>query len=149
MRGRHIDSVNINVREEGVVSATTRTNYHHGDARNALLRAAAELLEATGAAGLSLRQLSDRAGLSRQASYNHFADKEALLAELVCNGFRRLGQELEAAGRDNVEPAVRPPRSRTCTPPSQRWSRRKPWRTSAWSPGRWCTATPPCASKPG
>lgn len=70
---------------------TRRGSYHHGDARNALLRAAAGLIETVGAAGLSLRQVAERAGLSRQAPYNHFADKEALLAEVVREGFERLG----------------------------------------------------------
>lgn len=64
--------------------------YHHGDARAALLTSAAELLETEGAAGLSLRQVSERAGLSRQAPYNHFINKEAMLAELVSDGFRTL-----------------------------------------------------------
>lgn len=67
-----------------------RKNYHHGDARNALISAAGDLLEDLGAAGLSLRQVAERAGLSRQAPYNHFADKEALLAELVRSGYERL-----------------------------------------------------------
>lgn len=81
-------------------------SYHHGDARNALLRAASQLLESTGAAALSLRQVAERAGLSRQAPYNHFADKEALLAELVRAGFERLGHDMEAASGD-IEPLVR------------------------------------------
>lgn len=34
--------------------------------------------------------------MSRQAPYNHFADKEALLAELVRNGFERLGSAVGA-----------------------------------------------------
>jgi AcrR family transcriptional regulator len=84
-----------------------RSTYHHGDARNALLRAATDLLETTGAAGLSLRALAERAGLSRQAPYNHFADKETLLAELARAGFERLGRALEAAGRHDAEPIVR------------------------------------------
>ena len=76
--------------------AAGRSTYHHGDARRALLTAAAELLEAEGAAGLSLRQVAERAGLSRQAPYNHFADKEALLAELVQAGFLRLDAAMVA-----------------------------------------------------
>lgn len=64
--------------------------YHHGDARAALLTAAAVLLEREGAAGLSLRQVAEAAGLSRQAPYNHFANKEAMLAELAAGGFRTL-----------------------------------------------------------
>ncbi len=84
-----------------------RTTYHHGDARNALLLAATELLETTGAAGLSLRQLAERAGLSRQAPYNHFANKQTLLAELVRDGFARLGRDVETAGHGNAAPLVR------------------------------------------
>jgi AcrR family transcriptional regulator len=93
--------------EKPVKSVTKRAPYHHGDARNALLRAAAELLEQTGAAGLALRQLAERAGLSRQAPYNHFPDKEALLAELVRDGFERLGQRIEAAGHRDAAPMLR------------------------------------------
>jgi len=82
-----------------VAAAPPRRGYHHGDARNALLAAAAELLEKVGAAGLSLRQVAEYAGLSRQAPYNHFENKEALLAELVRDGFEQLAKSL-AAGRD-------------------------------------------------
>jgi AcrR family transcriptional regulator len=73
-----------------------RDSYHHGDARSALLAAATALLEKVGAQGLSVRGLAARAGLSRQAPYNHFPDKEALLAELVGEGFRRLSAEISA-----------------------------------------------------
>lgn len=71
-----------------------RRGYHHGDARNALLAAAADLLEKVGAAHLSLRQVAEHAGLSRQAPYNHFRDKEALLSELVREGFEQLAVTL-------------------------------------------------------
>jgi AcrR family transcriptional regulator len=78
---------------------SSRRSYHHGDARNALVAAAADLLEEVGAAGLSLRQVAEHAGLSRQAPYNHFDNKEALLAELVREGFEQLAAAL-AAGED-------------------------------------------------
>ncbi|MGB6243039.1 MAG: TetR/AcrR family transcriptional regulator [Castellaniella sp.] len=73
---------------------TKHSNYHHGDARNALLAAAAALLEQSGAQGLSLRQVAHSAGLSRQAPYNHFVNKEALLAELARAGLQKLQAEL-------------------------------------------------------
>lgn len=76
-------------------------SYHHGDARAALLEAAAEQLEEKGAAALSLRQTAGHAGLSRQAPYNHFRDKEAMLAELVREGFLKLGKVLAGAARSN------------------------------------------------
>lgn len=75
-----------------------RRAYHHGDARNALIAAAGTLLEKVGAAGLSLRQVAERAGLSRQAPYNHFANKEALLAELAREGYEQLAASLSASG---------------------------------------------------
>ncbi len=84
-----------------------RTAYHHGNARAALIEAATALLETTGAAGLSLRQLAERAGLSRQAPYNHFADKSALLAELVRDGFERLGARTRAAASLVLPPSGR------------------------------------------
>jgi AcrR family transcriptional regulator len=79
--------------------AWTRDGYHHGDARNALLAAANALLEREGAAGLSLRKVAERARLSRQAPYNHFRDKEALLAELVREGFGQLRDSVHLAGQ--------------------------------------------------
>jgi AcrR family transcriptional regulator len=82
-----------------------RTAYHHGNARAALIEAAAALLEESGAAGLSLRQVAERAGLSRQAPYNHFADKAALLAELVRDGFARLAAGTRAAASCNTTPS--------------------------------------------
>ena len=89
------------------MDAKERSTYHHRDARNALLRAAADLLEASGAAGLSLRQVAEQAGLSRQAPYNHFAGKETLLAELVRDGFERLGREMAVAEQANAAPVVK------------------------------------------
>ena len=82
-------------------------SYHHGDARNALLHAAANLLEQAGAAGLSLRQVAESAGLSRQAPYNHFADKQSLLAELVREGFEQLRREVAACDRPRQKPLTR------------------------------------------
>lgn len=84
--------------KRSAVPAPLRRGYHHGDARHALLVAAADLLERVGAAGLSLRQVAEHAGLSRQAPYNHFENKEALLAELVHGGFERLARSLAAGG---------------------------------------------------
>jgi AcrR family transcriptional regulator len=93
-------------RRSKLARALPRQAYHHGDARNALLKAASGLLERVGAAGLSLRQVAERAGLSRQAPYNHFEDKEALLAELVRAGFERLADALAAAGEPGQERAL-------------------------------------------
>lgn len=51
--------------------------------------------------------MGERAALSRQAPYNHFADKEALLAELARAGFERLTAALRQVTRGRFgEPAL-------------------------------------------
>ena len=71
--------------------------YHHGNLRNALLAIATELLVEDGIQALSLRKMAQRAGVSHNAPYMHFADKEAVLAAIAEEGFRRLAIEVEAA----------------------------------------------------
>jgi AcrR family transcriptional regulator len=73
-------------------------SYHHGDLRAAVLRAAQKILEEQGVAALSLREAARRAGVSHNAPYRHFADRDALLAALAAEGFAQLGQALAAAG---------------------------------------------------
>jgi AcrR family transcriptional regulator len=71
------------------------TTYHHGELRPALLRAAAKILEKEGRDAISLRDLARRAGVSHNAPYRHFADRQALLAALAEEGFVLLAAELE------------------------------------------------------
>ena len=66
-----------------------RCNYHHGDLRNALIIAAAELIEESGSIDFAMIDAARRAGVSSAAPYRHFRDKEALLeavAELALLG---------------------------------------------------------------
>jgi AcrR family transcriptional regulator len=72
----------------------TRTNYHHGALREALLTATLELIEAEGIGAVSLRQVARAAGVSPGAPYHHFADRAALLSALSDEGFRRLATAL-------------------------------------------------------
>lgn len=67
-----------------------RARYHHGNLREALLLHARALLAENGVAGVSLRQVASRAGVSRTAPYHHFKDKGALMAALVGTGFEEL-----------------------------------------------------------
>lgn len=84
------------------------TTYHHGDLRAALLERARTVLEHDGPGALSLRALAKRAGVSHNAPYRHFADREALLAALAAEGFRLLAEALSAAtGRAMGEAYVR------------------------------------------
>lgn len=76
------------------------TRYHHGDLRRALVEEALTLLAENGDKGFSLRELARRVGVTANASYRHFANKEALLQALASEGFRRLDvvQRQAAAG---------------------------------------------------
>jgi AcrR family transcriptional regulator len=71
--------------------------YHHGDLRNALILIAIELLAEDGLHALSLRKMAQRAGVSHNAPYMHFADKEAVLVAIAEEGFRLLAVEVESA----------------------------------------------------
>lgn len=61
--------------------------YHHGDLRAALLRSAGKVIEKEGVEALRLRAVARRAGVSHNAPYRHFAQREALLAALAVEGF--------------------------------------------------------------
>ena len=71
--------------------------YHHGDLKNALIEAGAEILSQEGVHGLSLRKVASRAGVSHAAPYAHFADKQALIAAISTEGYRMLYERIEAA----------------------------------------------------
>lgn len=77
--------------------ATSTRSYHHGDLPGALVSAAVELLEESGAPGLSLRAAARRAGVSTAAPYRHFADRTALLSAVAAVGYRDLAAHLAAA----------------------------------------------------
>lgn len=80
--------------------------YHHGDLRRAILDAAIESISASGSAGLSLRELARRAGVSHAAPIHHFGDKAGVLTALAAEGYDLLANALEAAGDDFVEAGV-------------------------------------------
>ncbi|MFF9673330.1 TetR/AcrR family transcriptional regulator [Streptomyces eurythermus] len=78
--------------------------YHHGDLRAACLRAARELLEEDGSAGLSLRAVARRAGVSATAPYRHYADRDALVSAVAAEGYRELAGHLAGAHPAPVTP---------------------------------------------
>lgn len=57
--------------------------------RDKILEAAKEVLRTEGVAGLTIRKIADRAGMSAMGLYRHFADKEALLNALMEDGLAR------------------------------------------------------------
>ena len=82
--------------------------YHHGDLRATVLAAAGKLIENEGLASLSVREAARRAGVSHNAPYRHFPDREALLVALAADGFAALDKVLNGkSGRELGEAYVR------------------------------------------
>jgi AcrR family transcriptional regulator len=75
--------------------------YHHGDLRRALLDEALRTVQVHGMAHLTLRRVGQKLGVSRSALYRHFASKQALLAAVGSEGFRKLRQALADAWEDS------------------------------------------------
>jgi AcrR family transcriptional regulator len=76
--------------------------------RSAVLAAAARLIEKEGVAGLSVREAARRAGVSHNAPYRHFRDRDSLLAGLAEEGAVLLERALEGrSGRALGEAYVR------------------------------------------
>lgn len=71
--------------------------YHHGDLRKALIAIAIDLLAEGGVQALSLRKIAQKAGVSHNAPYMHFADKEAVLVAIAEESFRLLAVHVDSA----------------------------------------------------
>ena len=71
-----------------------KKTYHHGDLKNALIKAGVEILAKDGVSGLSLRKVALKAGVSHAAPYAHFVDKQALIAAISTEGFRQLYERM-------------------------------------------------------
>lgn len=65
--------------------------------RRQVLDASLLFIVQVGPDALSVREVARRAGVSHQAPYKHFADREAILAELVEEGFHSLAAALDVA----------------------------------------------------
>jgi AcrR family transcriptional regulator len=90
------------------VPATTKP-YHHGNLRAALVDAGAELARASGPDGVVLREVARRTGVSHNAAYRHFADRDELLAEIASLAAAQLEQAMQHRldGVRETEPAQR------------------------------------------
>ena len=67
------------------------------DLRSELLRTSRQLLDESGPSALSMREVARRAGCTHQAPYHYFANREAILAALVREGFDELADRLASA----------------------------------------------------
>lgn len=67
------------------------------DLRRTLLDASIALLAKEGLEAFSMREVARRAGVSHQAPYHYFPDREAILAEIVVEGFQQLRADMVTA----------------------------------------------------
>jgi len=71
--------------------------YHHGNLKEALIRAALELIAKKGPAGFTFAEAARFAGVSPAAPYRHFRDRDELLADVARRGFEAFANALEKA----------------------------------------------------
>jgi AcrR family transcriptional regulator len=68
----------------------TEKTYHHGNLKDALVKASLDILHKDGLAGLSLRKCAERVGVSHTAPKNHFGNMAGLLTALASAGYAML-----------------------------------------------------------
>ncbi len=87
---------------------TPPRGYHHGNLKEALVRAALELIAKKGPAGFTFAEAARWAGVSPAAPYRHFRDRDELLAAVARRGFELFETALAKAwdeGRPDVATA--------------------------------------------
>ncbi len=83
-----------------------RRGYHHGNLREALIRAALGLIAEKGPAGFTFAEAARSAGVSPAAPYRHFRDRDDLMADVARQGFTRFEAMLGRAWNDGLPDAL-------------------------------------------
>jgi AcrR family transcriptional regulator len=77
------------------------------DLRRVVLDASLDLIQEEGLAALSMREVARRAGVSHQAPYHHFRDREGILAAIAMDGFIKLHKGMMKAVQPLTDPVDR------------------------------------------
>ena len=83
--------------KDGAGQGDEPRGYHHGNLREALIRAALELIAKKGAAGFTFAEAARFAGVSPAAPYRHFRDRDELMASVALRGFEQFAAALARA----------------------------------------------------
>lgn len=75
----------------------TRTSYHHGNLKQALIDATLELVVEKGPYGFTVAEAARTAGVSAAAPYRHFKGREDLIEEAALQGFEMFADLMEHA----------------------------------------------------
>jgi len=71
--------------------------YHHGNLKEALIRAALDLIAQKGPAGFTFAEAARSAGVSPAAPYRHYRDRDELLIDVARRGFDQFALALKSA----------------------------------------------------
>ena len=74
-----------------------RRSYHHGNLKEALVRAALALIAEKGPTGFTFADAARAAGVSPAAPYRHYRDRDELMVDVARHGFERFEAALEQA----------------------------------------------------
>ena len=74
--------------------------YHHGNLKEALVRAALALIAEKGPAGFTFADAARWAGVSPAAPYRHYRDRDELLSDVARRGFDEFSERLQKAWDD-------------------------------------------------
>ena len=90
-------------------SGCKRANDHEHSmkTRERIIGAAAELLDSGGEAAVTLRAVAKAAGISHNAPYKHFDDRNALLAAVATRDFAMLTKTFEKLRQERVKPLTK------------------------------------------
>jgi AcrR family transcriptional regulator len=81
-------------------------SYHHGNLHDALMAEGLKLIETTQGTEFSLRELTRSLGVTVNAAYRHFANKEDLLRAIAAQGFRELVTRQAEAIQSSSNPTM-------------------------------------------
>ncbi len=81
--------------------------YHHGKLKQELVDAAIALIAEVGPTGFTLREVARRAGVSHNAPYRHYRDRDELLAVVAMQGFERLTAAMQRSAARGSDPLER------------------------------------------
>jgi AcrR family transcriptional regulator len=81
--------------------------YHHGNLREALVRATLDLIAEKGPASFTFAEAARAAGVSAAAPYRHYRDRDDLMADIAFRGFNLLEADLVRAWNEgSPDPAT-------------------------------------------
>jgi AcrR family transcriptional regulator len=87
--------------------ATLKTGYHHGDLRIALIDAGLHLTRTGGPEALTIREATRQVGVSPNAAYRHFVDREALLSAVASAIQHRMAARMQSSARRQASDRLR------------------------------------------